>query len=417
MKLRNQLLALACLLAFIAFGFIYFRAWVVQKPFGVILFVSDGLVANNLVAARLYEGGADHRLNIERLGRLAMLTNYANDFAVPDSAAAASALATGVKVNNQRIAMDARGKAIASILEAAKENRRSTGIITNGNLTNPAIAAFYAHAAKSDETESIAAQLVDGEKVDVALGGGASDFLSESKGGHRKDGRDLILEMKQKGAEIFRFKAELENSPVFTTSRRLGIFSDAELPFSNRISSGSQQPSLSDMVRRAIEFLQYNPHGYFLVVDTAQVTNAAGQNDAEHLITEILELDRAVATALRFAGPNTLLLAVGKHGTGGMTLNGYPLRQDHGLALLGTNTYGYPSICWASGPNGPAPATAAAPGQASSAPAKSAPAAFYAPAAVNSASDVLAVGTGPGSEALNGFLDNTAVFQILKNGM
>ena len=217
MKTRNLLLALTCLLTFIAFGFLYFRTWVVQKPFGIILFVSDGLSGNNLATARLYEGGADHRLSVERLGRVALLTNFANDFAIPDSAAAASALATGMKVNNQRISMDAHGKAIASILEAAKESGRATGIITTGNLTNPTLAAFYAHASKSDETENIATQLVETAKIDVIMGGGAADFQPESKGGHRKDGRDLILEMKQKGNEIIRFKSELENAPVFST--------------------------------------------------------------------------------------------------------------------------------------------------------------------------------------------------------
>lgn len=406
MKTRNLLLALTCLLTFIAFGFLYFRTWVIQKPFGIILFVSDGLSGNNLATARLYEGGADHRLSVERLGRVALLTNFANDFAIPDSAAAASALATGMKVNNQRIAMDAHGKAIASILEAAKESGRATGIITTGNLTNPTLAAFYAHASKSDETENIATQLVETAKIDVVMGGGAADFQPESKGGHRKDGRDLILEMKQKGNEIFRFKSELENAPVFSTAGRLGLFSDGNLPFSNQISSGSQQPSLSDMVRRAIEFLQYNPHGFFLVVDTALITHAAEQNDAEHLITETLEFDRAVATAIKFSGPNTLLIAAGKHATGGMALNGYPLRQDHGVALLGTNTYGYPSIVWATGPNGSTPDGI-----------KNSPAAFYTPTAINNAGDVLAVGTGPGSEALTGFLDNTALYQILKNGL
>ena len=64
MKLRNQLLALFCLLVFAGFGFLYVRAWVVQKPFGIILFVSDSLVTRHLTAARLYEGGADHKLAI-----------------------------------------------------------------------------------------------------------------------------------------------------------------------------------------------------------------------------------------------------------------------------------------------------------------------------------------------------------------
>src|SRR5450432_995823 len=105
MKLRNQLLALFCLLVFIGFGILYFRTWVEQKPFGIILFVGDGLVTSNLTAARLYEEGADHRLNLERLPNLALITNYANDYAVPDSPAAASALATGVKVNNRSVAI------------------------------------------------------------------------------------------------------------------------------------------------------------------------------------------------------------------------------------------------------------------------------------------------------------------------
>lgn len=422
MKLRNQLLALACLIVFIAFGFLYFHTWVVQKPFGIILFVSDGLVENNLTAARLYEGGADHRLNVERLGRVALLTNYANDFAVPDSGAAASAIATGVKVNNQRIAMDAQGKALSTILDAARESGRSTGIITTGNLTNPEVAAFFAHTTQGDDTAAIAAQLVDNAKIDVVLGGGGAEFLPESKGGRRKDGRDLILEMKQKGDEVFRFKAELENSPVFTTANRVGIFSDGDLPYSNQISSGSQQPSLTDMVRRAIEFLQYNTHGYLLVIDTSLITHAAEQNDAEHVITETLDFDSAVHAAMESAGPRTLLIAVGKHGTGGMALTGYPLRQDHGVALLGTNTFGYPSITWGTGPNGPQPATSPQP-QTGTGPDKAAskdrtaPAAFFVPAAVNTAGDVLAVGAGPGSESLNGFLDNTVIYQILKSNL
>jgi len=420
MKIRNQLLALTCLMVFIAFGFLYFHTWVVQKPFGIILFVSDGLVESNLTAARLYEGGADHRLNVERLGHLALLTNYANDYAVPDSAAAASAIATGVKVNNQHIAMDAQGKTLATIMDAARESGRSTGIISNVNLTDPAVAAFYAHTTKSDDSENIAAQLIENGKLNIVLGGGGGDFLPESKGGHRKDGRDLILEMKQKGIEIFRSKAELENSAVFTTANRVGIFSDGDLPFGSQITSGSQQPSLSDMVRRAIEFLQYNTHGYLLVVDTSLITHAAGQNDAEHVITETLEFDRAVATAMKFAGPKTLLVAVGKHATGGMTLNGYPLRQDHGVALLGINTFGYPSITWSTGPNGRQASPAQQPLSSAtntSSGSGTSPSAFYSPQAVNSAGDVLAVGSGAGAEALNGFLDNTVVYQILKNNL
>src|SRR5579862_9107968 len=112
MKLRNQLLALFCLLVFAAFGFLYVRTWVVPKTFGIILFVSDGMITQHITAARLYEGGADHHLSLESFPNLALLSNPAQDFAVPDEAAAATALSTGVRVGHRHLAVDAGGRSI-----------------------------------------------------------------------------------------------------------------------------------------------------------------------------------------------------------------------------------------------------------------------------------------------------------------
>ena len=420
MKIRNLLLALFCLLVFVAFGVWYFRNWVVQKPFAIILFIGDGLVGENLAAARIYNGGADHRLTVETLPNLALLTNYANDFAVPDSAAAATSLATGVKVNNGSVAIDSRGRSLASILDSARAEGRATGVISTGSLTDPGVAPFYAHAASSKDVESIAAQFADSAKLDVALGGGAANFSPLTEGGVRKDGRDLLLEMKKSGRPVVRSKAELENAPVFGSANLVGLFSVGNMAFSTELDSGSQQPSLSDMVRRAIQLLQYNEHGYVLVVDAELITRAAEQNDGEHVITETIDFDHALDTALKYAGKQALILAVGKHGTGGMTMNGYPFRQDHGMAVLGTNPFGYPSITWSTGPNGVPqsvvrPTTAVEP--AGSPAAKGEPAAFYDKTAINTAEDVIAVGIGPGSQRLHGFMDNTVLFDILKTNL
>ena len=421
MNLRNQLLALFLVLIFIATGVLFFHTWVVQKPFGVILFVGDGLVTGNLTAARLYDGGAEHHLTMETFPHLALVTNYANDFAVPDSPAAASAIATGFKVNNGTIGIGPKGRRLQSILELAKERGRAVGIVTTGGLTDASIAAFYAHVAKSSEIDAIAAQFTQNAMLDVALGGGAQDFTPESKSGHRKDGRDLLLEMKDRKVEIMRSKAELENEPMFTTEPRVGVFANGDLAYSNQIEAGSQEPSLSDMVRRAIEFLELHERGYLLVVDAELISRAAEENDGEHVLTETVDMDRAIATAMRYAGDNAVVLAVGKHATGGMTLNGYPLRQEHGVGLLGVNAFGYPAIAWATGPLGPQkPVAANAPGgQGSPAPSRSGnePAAFYAPTAIDSAQDVIAVGKGPGTDALKGVIDNTQIFQILESGL
>jgi len=109
-KWRNQLLALLCLLAFAGLGVLYFQHWVIRKPFGIILFIGEGLSPNRLAPTRAYAGGADAHLNLDSMSHLALLTNYSKDFAAPDQAAAATAIATGVRVTNRAIAVDGRGK-------------------------------------------------------------------------------------------------------------------------------------------------------------------------------------------------------------------------------------------------------------------------------------------------------------------
>ncbi len=418
MKLRNQLLALFCLLAFIGIGVLYFHVWVVQKPFGIILVIGNGLVPEQLTAARIYEGSARHRLALEQLPHTAMLATYSNDFAVPDAPAAASAIATGVKVNNRSIAINPRDQPLSSIIDEARRAGRAIGVVTNGRLTDPGIAAFYAHAANGAETDQIAAQFVDEGKLNVAFGGGAHDFTPQAKGGVRKDGRDLLLEMRQKNLDLIRSRAELEDSATFRTKPLIGIFGNGPLGYSNQVDP--QQPTLSDMVRRAIEILQFNTGGYLLIVDAELISRAAEQNDGEHVLTETIDMDHALGIAMRYAGDNTLVIATATHGIGGMTLNGYPLQPDRGVSLIGKNPFGYPSITWASGPNG-RPPTPIVPGPAAdvspppeNANSENSPAAFYAPSAISHATDVIAVGAGPGSEELHGFLDNTVIFQIIK---
>ena len=409
MKFRNQLLAICCLLAFAAAGWLYVRTWVVQKPFGIILFVSDGLVARHITAARLYENGAEHRLALESFPHLALLRNPARDYAVPDDSAAATALATGVKVGHRTLGQDAEGRRLQTILELARQEGRGVGLITTGHLTAPGAAAFYAQSGDPRERHSIAAQLLGPGKLDVVLGGGAGDFLPEAKGGRRKDGRDLLAELQAQGWDLVRSKAELASAPAYRTAGLAGFFSNDALAFSDQVESGSQQPSLADMVRRAIEFLQTRSAGYVLIVDASLATAAAERNEGERVLTETIALDHALKTATEYAGAKALILAVGKHATGGLSLNGYPLVTDHGVGLLGVNASGQPALTWATGPNGPAAVPAPA--------AKSEPAAYFTPSALNTAEDVIAIGRGEGSEKLRGFLDNTAIFQILRDAL
>lgn len=424
MKWRNQLLALFCLVAFAVGGVFYFRHWVIQKPFGIILFIGEGLTPSRLAATRIYAGGADTPLALDLMPHMALLTNYSNDFAAPDQAAAATAIATGVKVNNRLISCEPDGKRLQTLIEHARQAGRATGLVTNASLTDPTAAAFYAHTTDQNDRSAIARQMAENSKIDLVLGGGMEDFLPESKGGRRQDETDLLLEIRRNGYDLVRSKAELEAIPNWRRPKLFGVFSRAELAYADQIEARSEQPSLAEMVRRAVELLQVDRSGYFLVVDAGLMRKAAEKNSGEHTLAETVELDRALTVAQRFAGGKSAIFVCGDVGLGGLTLSGFPFRKDRGIAVLGLNSAGDPWFSWATGPNGgryygaaklaasqdpqgPVPTPAAEQPQE--------PVAFYAPSALNTVDDVLVLGSGSRAETLHGIMENTALFTIIRD--
>jgi len=420
-KWRNQLLALFCLALFVAFGVFYFQHWVVQKPFGIILFVGEGLTPSRLAATRVFGGGVDTPLSLDSMPYLALVKNYSNDFAAPDAAAAASMIATGTKVNNKSIGAQVRGVAAPNLTELAHRAGRATGFVTDGKITSATAAAFY--TSNSDPTAHLefARVLADNPSLDLVLSGGYEDLLPAEKDGVRKDSRDLVSELRRKGFDLARTKADLEAIPAWRRPKVFGAFARSEFAYADQIEARNEQPSLADMVRRAIELLQYNRGGYLLVVDARLMRKAAEQNDAEHTLTETLELDRAVAVARRYAGEKSTIVVCGDVGVGGLHLSGAPFRSDRGIAVLGLNSAGDPWFSWASGPHA-TKSYGAAKLQQSPPPSEPGPveppqepAAFYAPVALETVEDVVVFGSGHGTEVFHGTLDGTAVFRVIRD--
>ena len=424
MKWRNQLLALSCLIVFLGLGVLYFQHWVVQKPFGIILFIGEGLDASRLPMARIYAGGANTPLSIDALPKSALLRNYSLDSAIPDQAAAATAFATGMKVKNGTLGIDNEGKSLTNLFELAHESGRMTGLVTNGLVTDPTSAAFYAHTDQIEQHEELARALAHGATIDVVLGGGAADFLPVDKGGRRGDGLDLIQELRGRGYDVTQNLEDLDAVPRWRRAKVLGLFAPSELAFSDEVEGGGDQPTLSDMVRRAIELLQFNSGGYVLVVDAALMGKAARENKNERTLAETVELDRAIAVAQRYAGTKSMIIVCGDVGIGGLNLNGAPpLEEKKGEdAEISPNES---KFTWATGPNGPHETPAPAmdengddqvtPRSAPATFAPQQPAAVYLSAAQNNATDVVAFGIGLGTDLLQGSLENTAIFEMIRD--
>ncbi len=408
-KTRNQFLALLCLLVFVAGGLLYYVNWVVQRPFAVILFISDNFNASSLTASRIYGGGADSRLSVERFPVMSMISNHAGDFAVGDIASTATAIATGRKVNNRNLGQDSSGQPLTNLVDIAREKGRAVGLVTNASVTDAGAAAYYAKTNEPHNSAGIALQLMTSNGFDVLLGGGGMDFVPEHKGGGRSDGRDLTLELRQAGFDVVRTKSELLNTPAWRAPKLIGLFAEGNLAFADEVAKSAAQPSLAEMVGQAIQLLQFNRKGYLLVVDAGLVGKAASQNEGERMMREFLQLDNAVATALAYAGKDSLIVVAGRSSVGGLRLNGYPFRNDKGVAIVGINAQGLPSLTWSTGPGS---------GSGEGADSKSVePSAVSAPVASGVAEDSLAVAVGPGSETLNSFSDNTDIFRIIPTGL
>ncbi len=310
-KWRNQLLALFCLLVFFAFGVFYFQYWVIQKPFGIIVFIAEGLDAQTLAEARVFAASEDHTLALDSFPYVALLRNRSADSAVPDLAAAATALATGVKVPNGTVSMNAENQPLTSLLELAHESGRITGLITDGKITSPTAAAFYGHARRDDAGADFARQLSETTALDIILGGGATAFLPEAQGGGRSDDRDLVNTFREADNTVVESLAELEEVARWPRAKLFGLFNEAELPFVKEAAAAKDQPTLPDLVRRGIELLQFHRGGYLLVIDASLMRKARQEGQSELRMEEVMEFDRAVEVATQYAGKKSAIIVCG----------------------------------------------------------------------------------------------------------
>jgi alkaline phosphatase len=349
-RIRNKIIFLTCLIFFLAGGFLVYRYWVMQRPFAVILFVSENLTPSTLSAARLFNGGADFRFGMESLPYLALASPRARDYAVADVAAAASAIASGQLVNRGALSVTPDGQTLETLLEQARRAGRATGLVSNTPLTEPATAAFFAAGFDPANTDALAVHLLEKAPVDLVLGGGAAQMVPAEQGGTRQDGRDLLLEARQRGYDIVRTREELESTPGWRSPQVFGIFAEGDLAFAEDASRYPSQPNLSDLVRRAIELLQFNRRGYFLVVNAGLAGRAAQLGRGESLLREIAVLDEAVETARKFAGEKALIIVTGLVNTGGLQLNAFSFAPDRGIAAVSPRSSGVPALNWSTGP-------------------------------------------------------------------
>lgn len=287
----------------------------------IILFIGDGMGANHRLAAQWLSLGQDGALEMDGLPVTATIDTASANSSVTDSAAAATAMATGVRTDNGVIGLDPDGEVLETILEQGSARGRSVGLVTNVQLSHATPAGFAAHVSNRSMMTEIAAQLLDAE-VDVLLGGGEDEFLPEDttgchpEPGERSDGRNLVAEALAVGYSLVCDDSELAALDPATSGKILGLFSDEGMP-------RPYSPTLAQMTDHAINLLARDPDGFFLLVEGGQIDWASHGNDASNAIDDVVGLDQAVAVGLAYAeaDPSALVIVAADHETGGMDLS------------------------------------------------------------------------------------------------
>jgi alkaline phosphatase len=275
------------------------------KPTKIILLIGDGMGTAQIFAALTANKG---KLNIERCTAIGFHKSQSFDQYVTDSGAGATAFSIGSKTNNGSIGVDATRSARPTILEIAESQKLATGMVTTCSITHATPASFIAHQASRTMGEEVAMDFLKTD-IDVFIGGGKNHFAQ------RKDGKNLLDSLRKRNYQVIESFAEITK---ISSGKLAGFTADAE-PI--RVLDG-RGPQLVQGTQTALNILNKNTKGFFLMVEGSQIDWGSHNNDPAYLTSELIDFDKAVGAAIDFAqrDGNTLVIVTGDHETGGLTL-------------------------------------------------------------------------------------------------
>lgn len=266
--------------------------------------IGDGMGLGHISAALVANKG---KLNLQHMKQMGVMTTTAADEFITDSAAAATAIATGKKTRNGAVGVDASFQPQPNVRELFHHLGMKTGVLACCSITEATPAAFIAHQQERMLHEDIAADFLTAD-LDFFFGGG-KDFFTD-----REDGLDLTLKLVAKGYELIEDPAHL---PFVKEGKVAGLVDNCPSKLDGR------GDYLSDVSMEAIRLLHGSEKGFFLVIEGSQIDWEAHGNETEGTVEELLDFDRTLGEVLEFAAEDkeTLVIVTADHETGGMTVH------------------------------------------------------------------------------------------------
>lgn len=287
-------------------------------PLNIIMIVADGMGPAYTTAYRYYKDdpttAAIEPTIFDKYKVGAASTSPAEESGyVTDSAAAATALASGIKSYNGAIGVDVNKKPVETVLHRAKLLGKNTGVIVTSQVVHATPASYIAHNEKRRNYNEIADSFFNDKlngqfKADVILGGGQSYFI--------RDDKNLVEQFTEHGFQYVDTYAALASAPI--GKPLLGLFAPIGLPAAL---DSDDKHRLKTLTEQGLKHLE-NPNGYFVLLEASQIDWAGHDNDIAGAMAEMDDLAATLAYLENYVAhtPNTLVILTADHSTGGLTI-------------------------------------------------------------------------------------------------
>lgn len=294
-----------------------FAVQAAPAPKNIIMVVGDGMGPAYTTAYRLFSDdpttpNVENTVFDRHLVGMASTHPHEVSGYVTDSAASATALATGHKTYNGAIGVDHEKNHVGSVLELAKKRGKQTGVVVTSQINHATPAGYAAHNEHRKNYNEIADSYFDNRlkgkfTLDVMLGGGTKYFIRED--------RNLVQEFKEQG---YQYIDKLEDLPNLTLGKpTIGLFGETGL----KAALDATPERLTNMVKAGIKQLEHE-NGYFLLVEASQIDWCGHANDIACAMGEMNEMSNTLTYLESYVkqNPDTLVVVTADHSTGGLTL-------------------------------------------------------------------------------------------------
>lgn len=273
------------------------------RPKSIILIIGDGMGTAQVTSARFLRGAA---FNIGRMPVTGWVATRSASSVVTDSAAAATAYATGERTNNRMVAVRPDGTPLTTALEIAEKSGRATGLVTTADFFDATPAAFAAHNKSRYDSEPIAREMLR-SGAEIIAGGGAGKF------GTARLPMTAEALAAGNGFTLVRTAKEL------ATARGTHIL--ALFPTETNDVDSHEAP-LPLLAKWAIDRLAKNRRGFFLLLENEGIDGAGHRNSTADFERAVESIDETVGVALDFAKTHrdVLVIVTADHETGGLRI-------------------------------------------------------------------------------------------------